>query len=308
LKEDQAMSGEATQASSFGRPTHGRRPGKSATGAMVDRSPPLLVALRYAVILILCAISLLPVYAAFVTSLTEYENVGNGYLLPYDWAWHNYVDVWSQIPLLKYTIATAIYAFSSAVGCVVVGTLAAWALSRTNFLGKQTLLYSLLVSQVIPMIVVAVPLFALVRAVGLFDTYLGISLVVMGVHLAFPIMFLKSYFDGIPRDMEEAAQVDGCNQLQALVRIMLPSARPALFTTFALVFFTSWQIFLIPLILAISDDKTPVTVGIFRLLSDSYTPWQYVMAASIIASIPPIAVFLIAQRQLIGGLTAGAVK
>jgi ABC-type glycerol-3-phosphate transport system permease component len=121
-------------------------------------------------------------------------------------------------------------------------------------------------------------------------------------------MYLKSYLDGIPKDMEEAAQVDGCNQIQALVHIILPSARPAIFTTFALVFFTSWQIFLIPLILSISDEKSPVTVGIFRLLSDSYTPWQLVMAGSVIASIPPILVFLSAQRHLIGGLTAGAVK
>lgn len=301
------MSG-TTQATTRTRPASAAVRRRSGGGAMVDRSPPAVVALRYLLILLLCALSLLPVYAAIVTSLTEYENVGNGFLLPYDMAWHNYVEVWTQIPLLQYAIATCIYAMSSAVGCVVIGTLAAYALSRNDFLGKQTFLYSLLVSQVIPLIVLAVPLFALIRAVGLFDSYLGISLVVMGVHLAFPIMFLKSYFDGIPRDMEEAAQVDGCNQLQALVRIVLPSARPAIFTAFALIFFTSWQTFLIPLILAISDEKTPVTVGIFRLLSDSYTPWQLVMAASILASIPPIAVFLVAQRQLIGGLTAGAVK
>jgi len=121
-------------------------------------------------------------------------------------------------------------------------------------------------------------------------------------------MFLKGYLDGIPKDMEEAAQVDGCNQVQALFRIVLPSIRPAIYTTLALVFFTSWQMFLIPLILSSSDDKAPVTVGVFRLLSDSYTPWHLVMAGAIIASIPPVAVFLIAQRQLIGGLTAGAVK
>src|SRR5690606_36858858 len=82
--------------------------------------------------------------------------------------------------------------------------------------------------------------------------------VVMGVHLAFPIMFLKRYLDGIPRDMEEAAQVDGCNQLQALVRIVLPTATPAIFTTFALVFVTSWQTSLNPLVLSISDETAAV--------------------------------------------------
>jgi ABC-type glycerol-3-phosphate transport system permease component len=293
--------GQASQPAEATRPNH-------AASSVVQQSGPVALALRYLAITAFCAISLLPVYAAIVTSLTEYPNVGRGDLFPSDWAWHNYLDVWSQIPLAQYMLATLIYALSSALGCVVIGTLAAYALSRLQFHGKQVLLYGLLVSQVIPLIVLAIPLFALIRAVGLFDSYVGIWIVIMGIHLAFPIMFLKSYLDGIPRDMEEAAQVDGCNQLQAMVWIVLPSAKPALFTTFALVFFTSWQTFLIPLILTSSDEKTPVTVGVFRLLSDSYTPWQFVMAASIIASIPPIAVFLIAQRQLIGGLTAGAVK
>lgn len=276
--------------------------------APVDRVHPALRVLRWVLILVLCVISLLPVYAAIVTSLTEYQHVGDGDLWPRDWAFRNYIEVWSQIPLATYMLATTIYALVAAVGCVVVGILAAFALSRMHFRGKQALLYSLLVSQVIPLIVIAVPLFTLIRSIGLFNTYTGITLVVAGTHLAFPIMFLKSYFDGIPREIEEAAQVDGCSQFQALVRIVLPSAVPAIATTFALVFFTSWQIFIIPLLLSISDAKATVTVGIFRMLSDSYTPWHYVMAASIIASIPPIIVFLLAQRQLIGGLTAGAVK
>jgi multiple sugar transport system permease protein len=279
-----------------------------APTSIVERSSLPFKIFRYVLVLLLCAFALLPVYAAIVTSLTTYENIGNGSLIPTDWAWDNYVEVWRQIPLAQYLIATTIYAVASALACVVIGVLAAFALSRLGFAGKQVFMYALLVSQVIPLIVIAVPLFTLVRAAGLFDTYLGISLVVTGVHLAFPIMFLKGYLDGIPKDMEEAAQVDGCNQVEALFRIVLPSIRPAIYTTLALVFFTSWQMFLIPLILSSSDDKAPVTVGVFRLLSDSYTPWHLVMAGAVIASIPPVVVFLIAQRQLIGGLTAGAVK
>jgi multiple sugar transport system permease protein len=282
--------------------------GRRHKGSPVDRTNPGLYALRIALIVFLCAASLLPVYAALVTSLTSYEHIGNGDLFPVDWHWQNFVQVWKEIPLATYMWATLLYSLSSAIGCVILGILAAFALSRMQFAGKQLFLYSLLVSQVIPLIVIAVPLFTLVRAAGLYDTFTGISLVVAGVHLSFPIMFLKSYFDGIPREIEEAAQVDGCSQLQALFRIVLPSAIPAIATTFALVFFTSWQTFIIPLLLSISDSKSPVTVGIFRMLSDSYTPWQLVMAASIIVSIPPVAVFLLAQRQLIGGLTAGAVK
>jgi len=290
------------------RPLLSRFRGESAATSIVERSTLAFKTFRYVLILLLCAFALLPVYAAFVTSLTTYDNIGNGSLFPTDWAWDNYVEVWRQIPLAKYLGATAIYSVTSALACVVLGVLAAFSLSRMGFAGKRVFMYALLVSQVIPLIVIAVPLFTLVRAAGLFDTFTGISLVVIGVHLAFPIMFLKGYLDGIPKDMEEAAQVDGCNQVQALFRIVLPSIKPAIYTTLALVFFTSWQMFLIPLILSTSDDKAPVTVGVFRLLSDSYTPWHLVMAGAIIASIPPVAVFLMAQRQLIGGLTAGAVK
>lgn len=279
-----------------------------APASLVERSSLAFKIFRYTLILVLCAFALLPVYAAIVTSLTTYENIGNGNLIPSDWAWTNYIEVWWQIPLAQYLAATTIYSVASALICVILGVLAAFALSRMGFAGKRVFMYALLVSQVIPLIVIAVPLFTLVRAVGLFDTYVGISLVVTGVHLAFPIMFLKGYLDGIPKDMEEAALVDGCNQVQALFYIVLPSIRPAIYTTLALVFFTSWQSFLIPLILSNSDDKAPVTVGVFRLLSDSYTPWHLVMAGAILASIPPIAVFFMAQRQLIGGLTAGAVK
>lgn len=303
------MSGAVTQAKTLVRRSDEDLIRESANRRPpIDRVHPAITILRWTLILLFCVASLLPVYAAVVTSLTEYAHIGNGDLWPRDWAFENFVAVWSQIPLATYMLATTIYALVAAVGCVVIGILAAYALSRMDFVGKRTFLYSLLVSQVIPLIVIAVPLFVLIRSVGLFDSYAGIAIVVAVTHLAFPIMFLKSYFDGIPKEIEEAAQVDGCNQLQALIRILLPSAVPAIATTFALVFFTSWQIFIIPLLLSISDEKATVTVGIFRMLSDSYTPWQYVMAASLIASIPPVAVFLLAQRQLIGGLTAGAVK
>lgn len=286
----------------------GRSPVRGRRRSVAQQATLRYTATRYIVLVLLSAVALLPVWAAIVASLTKFENIGSRLVVPLDWHFENFVDVWFEIPLAQYLLATTVYALMSACGCVIVAVLASFALSRMRFRGSGTLLYSLLVTQVIPLIVLALPMFHLARSLGLYDTYFGIGLAVTVVHLAFPVMFLKSYFDGIPREIEEAAQVDGCSQLQSLILILLPAARPAIFTAFALVFFTSWQIFLIPLVLSNSADKTPVSVGIFRMLSDSYTPWHLIMAAALIASIPPIAIFLMAQRHLIGGLTAGAVK
>jgi len=266
------------------------------------------ILLRYLVIVPVAMLTLLPVYSAFVGSLTEYEHLGQGMTLPLDWAWHNFIDVWSRMPLLEHLSATLIYATGSAVICGVIATIAGYALSRFQFGTRKFWLYVLLVCQVIPLIVIVLPLFRLVSAVGLYDTYPSIVIPLAALSLPFPIMLMKSYFDTVPVEMEEAARVDGCSRFGALVRVVVPVATPGIFTVTTLVFFQSWHTFTLPLILSSSPDKTPVTVGIFRLLADGYQPWQYMMAASLIAVVPPLIVYFIAQRQFVAGLTSGAVK
>jgi multiple sugar transport system permease protein len=264
--------------------------------------------LRYLIIIPAALATLLPVYSAFVGALTEYEDLGKGMTLPLDWAWHNFIDVWSRMPLFEHLTATFIYAAGSALICSVIATVAGYALSRFKFGTRKFWLYVLLVCQVIPLIVIVLPLFRLVSALGLYDTYPSIVVPLAALSLPFPIMLMKSYFDTVPMEMEEAARVDGCSRFGALVRVVVPVATPGIFTVTTLVFFQSWHTFTLPLILSSSPDKTPVTVGIFRLLADGYQPWQYMMAASLIAVVPPLIVYFIAQRQFVAGLTSGAVK
>ena len=125
--------------------------------------------------------------------------------------------------------------------------------------------------------------------------------------MAFPILLLRSFFDGIPVVLEEAAQIDGCSRTGILFKIVLPLSAPGIATTFALSFFTGWGQCLYPLILTRSAEKTPLTVGIARMI-DNQTPWEMVMVGTLLAIIPAILIYTCAQKALIQGMTAGAVK
>jgi multiple sugar transport system permease protein len=268
----------------------------------------LVLAGRYLALLGATAFALLPIYAAFVTSLTPFEHLGNRQIAPVDWHWQNYVQVWSRIPLARYLLNSLVYSTAAALLATASGTLSGYALSRMAFPGKRALVYILLLTQVIPLIVLAMPLFRLALSLGVFDSYAAVIVALIGVSLAYPTFLMRSYFDSFPREIEDAASVDGCSRRQILWRVVLPTVGPGLLTAFALVFFNTWQQFLLPMILTESRQRVPATVGIFRLTGDHVTPWELVMAASLIACIPPVIVYLLAQRFLEKGLTAGAVK
>jgi ABC-type glycerol-3-phosphate transport system permease component len=263
---------------------------------------------RVLVMAVVAALVLLPIYAAVVGALTKYENLTGSNLYPADWQWSNFIEVWSRIPLASHLQTSILYGASAAIICGIVGTITGYTLSRFSFAGKRGYLYALLVCQVIPLIVIVVPLFRLVQSLGLYDSYISIIVPLACLSLPFPVLLMKSYFDAIPVDMEEAAMVDGCSRLGALFRIVVPTAVPGILTVMALVFFAAWQTFSLPLVLANSTEKIPVTVGIYRLLAVISQPWHLIMAASIIAVIPPLIIFFVAQRYLVAGLTAGAVK
>lgn len=268
----------------------------------------LVLAGRYLVLGGAIGLVLTPIYAAFVTSLTPFEHLGNRQVWPADWHWQNYRSVWARIPLARYLLSSLVYSSAAALAATTLGTLSGYALSRMGFPGKRLFVYVLLLTQVIPLIVLAMPLFRISLQLGIFDSYAVVIVALTGISLAYPTFLMRSYFNSVPREIEDAAAVDGCSPRQVLWRVVLPSCGPGLLTSFALVFFNSWQQFLLPMILTESRERVPVTVGIFRLTGDHVTPWELVMAASLIACLPPVLVYLVAQRFLEKGLTAGAVK
>lgn len=263
--------------------------------------------IRYIVILFWCFIAILPIYEAVKTSLTPFEKLGEALLYPKYLHWQNYVELVTQTPLLGYLKATLIYALGTSIISVVISILAAYACSRFSFRGKLPFLMAIVAVQVVPQIVIVTPMYSLSYRMGIYDTYALVIVMMVATAIANPILLLKGFFDTINHSLEEAALVDGCTQFTALIRVVLPVSLPALATAFSLSFFSGWDAYLYPMILTSSNDKIPMAVGLSRMV-DIVTPWNWIMAGTVIAIIPPIIVYLLAQRYLIGGLTAGSDK
>ncbi len=262
---------------------------------------------RYFVIIVWVVIALLPIYTAFITSLTPFEKLGERMLYPKYFAWENYAEVVAQTPMWEYLKASVIYAVGTSIFTIIISILAAYALSRFRFRFKVAFMMLIVAIQVIPQIVIVTPLYGLSNSTGLYDTYIVVVLAMVASAIANPILLLKGFFDSISSTLEEAAAVDGCTRLGALVKIILPISLPAVTTAFALSFFTGWDAYLYPMILTSSPGKVSMTVGLSRM-KDIVTPWNWIMSGTIIAIIPPILIYLIAQKYLIGGLTAGSDK
>lgn len=262
---------------------------------------------RYFVIIVWVVIALLPIYTAFITSLTPFEKLGERMLYPKYFAWENYAEVMAQTPMWEYLKASVIYAVGTSIFTIIISILAAYALSRFRFRFKVAFMMLIVAIQVIPQIVIVTPLYGLSNSTGLYDTYIVVVLAMVASAIANPILLLKGFFDSISSTLEEAAAVDGCTRLGALVKIILPISLPAVTTAFALSFFTGWDAYLYPMILTSSPGKVSMTVGLSRM-KDIVTPWNWIMSGTIIAIIPPILIYLIAQKYLIGGLTAGSDK
>lgn len=262
---------------------------------------------RYGIILFWMLFTLLPIYTAFVASLTEYQNLGKSFLYPTDWAWHNYADVFTRVDMSSFLRATFIYAITASLLNVVLATFAAYALSRFRFRGKAFYTCIIFVTQVLPQVVIVVPVFMMMQKMGLYNTYTGVILTILATSMAFPILLMRSFFDSVPFAMEEAASIDGCSRFMTLIRVIIPMTLPGIATAFALSFFSGWGQYLYPLVLTRDAAKTPVTVGIARLI-DNQTPWEMVMTGTLISIVPAVIIYLLVQKSLIKGMSSGAVK
>lgn len=142
---------------------------------------------RYGIILFWMLFTLLPIYTAFVASLTEYQNLGKSFLYPTDWAWHNYADVFTRVDMSSFLRATFIYAITASLLNVVLATFAAYALSRFRFRGKAFYTCIIFVTQVLPQVVIVVPVFMMMQKMDLYNTYTGVILTILATSMAFPM-------------------------------------------------------------------------------------------------------------------------
>jgi multiple sugar transport system permease protein len=191
---------------------------------------------------------------------------------------------------------------------VALGAPAAYALARLPLRGKSLFLLGLLILQMFPSIMLAVPLYVMFARMGLVNSLFAVSLAVTSRTLPFAILVLRPFFLDLPRDLEEAAAIDGCTPWRTFVRILLPLSVPGLATVAALNFLSGWSDFLFSLTLLTDDTKRPISMGLYRFISQYGIQWNDLMAVSVVAAIPAVAVFFFAQRYLIAGLAVGADK
>ncbi len=222
--------------------------------------------------------------------------------------WANFPAVVTGTSLLTYVRNSIIVTAATVAVSLACASLAAYAFSRMTFFMKKTFYLIILMGLTLPVVVVLVPLFQVERTLHLFNTYGALVLPYVGFGIPFAILILKNYFDSVPREMEEAARIDGASLLRAFVSIVLPLTKPALITVAIFQSVNSWNEFLLALLFMTQDAMRTVPLAIVPFIGQYGNQTEYMFATLILITLPPIVLFIIMQRQFVGGLTAGAVK
>jgi len=189
---------------------------------------------------------------------------------------------------------------------LILGALAAYALARFRFIGQRSVLMFLIITQMFPLVLLCIPYFRVFIALGLYDTLTALVIVYLTFTLPFCILMLRSYFQNIPRDMEDAAMVDGCTRLGAIFRILFPLSYPAFIGAGIYTFLLAWNEFLFAAVLIESWENRVLTIAIYSLMAEFVTDWNTMMAFSVLASLPLVVGFIFLQRYMVQGMTGGA--
>jgi multiple sugar transport system permease protein len=270
---------------------------------------------RWVVVAVLAVFTLVPFYVMVTSSLKPLGDVqGDFRWWPSHATFRPFVDIWSTVPLAHYFVNSLIVCVLSTVFSVIIAIFAAYAVSRYRFRGRNVFTGTVLSTQMFPGILFLLPLFLIFvnidKGLGftaLYQTRLGLIITYLTFTLPFSIWMLASYLDGIPRELDEAAKVDGTGDLGALFRVVLPAARPGVIAVAVYAFMTAWGEILFASVMTNDSTKT-LSIGLQYYSTQINVYWNQVMAASLVVSVPVVVGFLLLQRYLVAGLTAGAVK
>ncbi|MBN9742505.1 sugar ABC transporter permease [Amycolatopsis sp. A1MSW2902] len=253
---------------------------------------------------------LFPTYWMFTTSLkTPGDVLSPKYdLIPTSATLSNFASALTKPGFVTYLSNSLIVTLGAVLAALVVGVLAAIPLARFRFRGRKGFLLLILVAQLAPLSALFIPMYLLMRDIGLLNTLPSLLLVYFATSLPFTVWMLYGFVNGIPYDLEEAAMIDGCSRVGAFRRVTLPLLGPGLVTTSVFSFITAWNEFLFALVFMRDQSKQTLPVWLSSFKTAFSIDWGGVMAASVIYAIPAVIFFLIVQRKLVSGMTAGAVK
>jgi raffinose/stachyose/melibiose transport system permease protein len=277
--------------------------------ASAERMPARTRLYVYASLTLVAAIVLVPLVT---TALGGFKSLGdlrlNPFGLPSDWVWSNYVDIlfgdryWRQ--MLNSLIIAGVTVFLT----LVVSSMAAFCFAHVRFFGSEQLLNYFLIGLMFPAATAILPLFIRIRDLGLLDSYWGVILPQVAFGLGMSILLFRNYFRNLPHELFQAAFVDGCGYIRFFWYISLPLSRPIVATVGIVTFVSSWNSYILPLIMLNTESKYPWPLGIMVYRGEFGTDWQLVLAFITLTILPTIIVFFLAQKHIIAGLTAGAVK
>jgi multiple sugar transport system permease protein len=264
----------------------------------------------YAAIACYVAFALLPIYWTIKISVTPEDLLySEGIRLwPSRMTLANYASVLEATDFPRYFLNSILVSVTTAVIVTAVASFAGYALSRFRFRGKAAVSLVLLLTQTFPLVMVIPPIYRIMGQLGLTDSLFGLIIIYTAFNIAFATFLMQSFFDGVPKDLEEAAMIDGCTRFMALRRVILPLTLPGMGATVAFVFTAAWSELLFGLMLINSESQKTFSVGLLTFIGKFAVDWGQMMAASVLALIPVCLFFLFLQRYLVTGLTAGAVK
>ena len=258
--------------------------------------------------------TVLPLYVMLSTSLKPLADVQDDFhWLPSTITFRPFVEMWSTVPLARYFGNSVIVAGSASVLSVTIAVFAAYAISRYTFRGREIFRMAVLSTQMFPGILFLLPLFLIYINIGqatgirLNGNLSGLIITYLTFSLPFSIWMLVGYLNSIPRELDEAALVDGASPVRALLSIIVPAAKPGIVAVLIYSFMTSWSESLFASVLTDENSKT-LAVGLAEYSTQNAVYWNQIMAASLVVSLPVVLGFLLMQRYLVQGLTAGAVK
>jgi raffinose/stachyose/melibiose transport system permease protein len=266
-----------------------------------------LAAIRQVILILASLFAVLPgVFTILASFKSLYDFYNNPLGLPHEWLWQNYVAVWNDAGIPQAALNSFTVVVLSVPLCVACASGAAYGLARWEFPGNSVIYYLFLAGLIIPGQLTILPLVLLDKHLGLINTYAGLILPYIGFHMPFDVFLLTGFLRTLPAELREAARIDGANELQAFLWVIVPLLRPALATVVILNSVSIWNDFFFPLIVS---PKLPVLqVGVYNLLGVYSTEWGHIFAGVVLAALPLVVAYLLLTRQFIAGLSAGAIK
>ncbi len=263
----------------------------------------------HAFLLIVVAINIFPILWMLVTSLKSQEEIfTGGNFFPTTWHWENYAYAWVKGNFNVYFLNSLIYSACTLAGVVLFSSMAAYAFAQTDFPGAKVLFYFFVASMMVPIPGAFIPLYVLLIKLNLANTMTGLILPYINSGLALGIFILKGFFEEIPKEIQEAAKIDGCGVIRIYWDIYLPLARPALMTVCIFTALNVWNEIILAMVIINDPNLMPIQRGVLEFQGQHLTNYAYLMAALTISTIPILVIYFLMQKHIIKGLAEGALK